>query len=49
MNKKKEITNEKLALMIGRGFEQMDKRFNQIDKWFDRIENQLVSLEIGTR
>lgn len=47
VKKKKETTIDDLALMIGKGFQQVDERFKQIDKRFDQVENRLASLESG--
>jgi len=38
----KEITTNDLALMIGKGFTEVDKRFSEMDKRFDKIENILL-------
>lgn len=42
---KKEISLEKLALMVGKGFSQMDKRFEQIDKRFEDVDNRFDMME----
>ncbi len=51
--KKREMTIEKLAVMVAGGFEQMDKRFEQVDskfkqvdKRFDHMESRLDGLEL---
>jgi hypothetical protein len=36
--KKKETTIDDLALMIRKGFEQVDKRFEKMDERFDRMD-----------
>ena len=47
---KKNITIDELALMVQRGFgevdksfEHVDKRFDQVDKRFDKIENLVLA------
>jgi len=49
---KKQITNEDLAVMTGKGFNSNDKRFDKVDdrfkkvdKRFDKIENRLEKIE----
>ena len=37
-NKKDKITIDDIALMIGKGFEHVDKRFKQVDKRMDSLE-----------
>jgi len=48
---KKPITNEDLARMIKKGFDDNDKRFEKIDekmdKRFDKVESRLDNLEQG--
>jgi len=48
-NTKKETTLDDLALMVAKGFnevnERMDKRFDQVDKRFERIEKRLENIE----
>lgn len=43
--KKKETTVEDLALMIAKGFEQVDKRFEKVDNRFDRMDARMANLE----
>ena len=47
MSKKtnKEITLDDLALMVAKGFGQVDKRFEQVDKRFGQIEKRLGNIE----
>lgn len=47
MAEKKQVTNEDLALMIGKGFEHVYMRFNKIDKRFDQIEKWFDTLLNG--
>ena len=38
---KKDITINDLAVMVQKGFNEVDKRFEQVDKRFDGIDNRL--------
>jgi len=45
MDKNKNITMEKLAIMIGIGFENVDARFNKVDDRLDGVDNRLDKVE----
>lgn len=45
IKKKKVITIEGLALMIGEGFAQQDKRFEKIEDELGEVKNDLSSLQ----
>jgi tetrahydromethanopterin S-methyltransferase subunit G len=36
---------EKLAIMVARGFDAVDKRFEDVDKRFDHIESRIDTVE----
>jgi septation ring formation regulator EzrA len=38
---KKNITLDDLAMMVAKGFEDMEGRFDRVDKRFDRIEARM--------
>ena len=40
-NKKTKITIDDLAVMVAKGFEQVDKRFNKMDDRFDKMDTEL--------
>lgn len=44
----KKITIDTLAVMIKRGFDDVDKRFDDVDKRFDGIDGRLMKLESDT-
>ena len=46
---KKEITLDDLALMMGRGFDAVDKRFDAVDKRLGAVEVGVSNLEIDMR
>lgn len=41
----KKITNEQLAVMVQRGFKDIDKRFELFDKRFELIERRIAHIE----
>jgi len=41
--KKKNITIDDLAIMVQKGFTQVDKRFERVDKRLDSIEGGMVT------
>jgi hypothetical protein len=41
----KTVTIDDLALMIGKGFREIDQRFAQIDQRFARIDQRFVQIE----
>jgi len=43
---KKKVTIDDLAMMVGRGFEAVDKRFDQVDERLDKVESRLDKVEI---
>ena len=43
--RKKQITNEDLAIMIGKGFNSNDKRFDKVDGRLDRVEGRLDKVD----
>lgn len=43
--KGKSVTTDQLALMVGKGFKEMDERFDQVDAHFGRVENRLSAVE----
>jgi len=43
--KKKNVTINDLAGMVGKGFAGADKRFDLVDKRFDSVEEQLERIE----
>lgn len=43
---KKPITNEDLARMINKGFDDHDKRFRSFDKRFDGIESRMDKVDV---
>lgn len=46
-SKKKEATIDDLALMIGKGFEGVDKRFNEVDKRFEEVNHRFNEVGIA--
>jgi len=42
---KRQITNERLAQMIKRGFDDHDKRFDKIDARFDNLDLKMANSE----
>ncbi len=42
---KKQTTNEDLAHMIKKGFDDHDKRFDEIDKRFDGVDTRLDKMD----
>lgn len=51
--KKKDVTLNDLALMMGRGFNEVSERFNEVDKRFDDVyekieENSVEVKEVKT-
>ena len=40
------MTLDKLALVMGRGFNAVDKRFDSVDQRFDLVEARLAVLEV---
>lgn len=45
IKKKKETTLDDLALMVGEGFADVDKRFGKVDERLDRIDNHLAHVD----
>ena len=51
--KKKDITNDDLAVMISKGFAEtakktdMDRQFKEVDERFDKIESRLEIFALG--
>lgn len=43
--KKSKMTLDKLALMVGNGFNAVDKRFEQVDKRFEDMDGRFDVLE----
>ncbi|MBI4085804.1 MAG: hypothetical protein HY433_01000 [Candidatus Liptonbacteria bacterium] len=43
------MTLDKLALMMGRGFNATDKKFDSINKRFDSVDARLAVLEVDAR
>jgi len=43
---KKPITNEDLARMIKKGFDDHDKRLNSVDKRFDKVDSRLGKIDL---
>lgn len=43
--KKKNVTINDLAVMVGKGFDGVDKRFDGVDKRFDAIDFRLDKIE----
>ena len=44
---KKLTTNEDLARMVKRGFDNVDKKFDDVDKRFDDVDKRFHTLEQG--
>jgi len=44
-NKFHKITIEDLAIMVAKGFTEMDRQFKEVNKRLDRIEARLDSIE----
>lgn len=40
-----EITMDKLAVMIGKGFEHVDSRFDEVEQRFEKVENEAQGLK----
>lgn len=45
LNKGEEVTIEKLAVMIGKGFAHVDSRFDEVEKRFGGIDTRLGHLD----
>ncbi len=43
--KKKETTLNDLALMVGKGFADVDKRFEQVDKRFEQVDKRFEQVD----
>ncbi|MBI2063318.1 MAG: hypothetical protein HYT61_03750 [Candidatus Yanofskybacteria bacterium] len=44
-NKKGKMTLDKLALMVGNGFNAVDKRFEQVDKRFEQVDKRFGQVD----
>lgn len=45
MNKTKKVTIDDLAVMVAKGFKEMDTQFKEVNTRLDRIETKLDKLE----
>lgn len=45
MTHKKETTIDDLAIMIGKGFNEMDKRFKKVDERFDKMDKRFDRMD----
>ena len=43
--KKKEVTIDDLAIMIGKGFKGVDHRFDKVENRLDKVENRMEKME----
>ena len=41
------VTIDDLALMIGKGFNDVDQRFKQVDKRFEQIDRRFEAIELN--
>lgn len=45
LKRKENITLNDLALMVGKGFSNVDKRFEQVDKRLDQVDKRLDQVD----
>lgn len=44
-SKAKETTIDKLAMMVAKGFEHVDKRFDNVDKRFEQVDQRFEQVD----
>jgi len=44
MKRNKKVTIDSLAIMVAKGFSDVDKRFNEVDKRFEKIEGDIKNV-----